>query len=418
VETEIDATEVGDRLSEQRPQTCAMGRPSKETRHFARKIVVAVLLLVLLAYASAVVNKFRDRYLLIWVPSYVLSPATRGSSKPTDVMFMVADHWEPGTRADIVSTWTEGYPKLFGKLLDSEGRPPQHTFFYPADQVRDEQLESLSRLVTAGYGEIQLQLHHNGDSSETLRAKIQEAKRRFGRFGALRTVDGRYLFGFVHGNWALDNSVSNGAKDRCGVNDELTILLEQGAFADFTFPAYGSAAQPSTLQQIYYASDDPGKPKSYDRGIRMSASKQPPPASLAIVEGPLAIRWGDLRNRFWPMIDHGRIGDDGFPDLSRFKTWLEVGIHVEGRPEWIFIKTHTHGASRRDMGVVLGPSMSSFYRSVLDYSEQNGIRLHFVTAREMYNIAKAAEAGKSGNPGSYRDYVIPPYANLSTGKYR
>src|SRR5262249_32297077 len=37
--------------------------------------------------------------------------------------------------------------------------------------------------------------------------------------------------------------------------------------------------------------------------------------------------------------------------------------------------------------------------------------LHFVTAREAYNIVKAAEAGHSGNPNDYRDYLIPPPAN-------
>src|SRR5262249_39602993 len=38
-------------------------------------------------------------------------------------------------------------------------------------------------------------------------------------------------------------------------------------------------------------------------------------------------------------------------------------------------------------------------------------RLHFVTAREAYNIVKAAEAGLSGNPNDYRDYEILPPAN-------
>jgi hypothetical protein len=34
-----------------------------------------------------------------------------------------------------------------------------------------------------------------------------------------------------------------------------------------------------------------------------------------------------------------------------------------------------------------------------------------VTAREAYNIVKAAEAGKSGNPNDYRDFEIAPPAN-------
>jgi hypothetical protein len=31
-----------------------------------------------------------------------------------------------------------------------------------------------------------------------------------------------------------------------------------------------------------------------------------------------------------------------------------------------------------------------------------------VTAREMYNIAVAAMEGRAGEPGRYRDHVIPP----------
>jgi hypothetical protein len=38
-------------------------------------------------------------------------------------------------------------------------------------------------------------------------------------------------------------------------------------------------------------------------------------------------------------------------------------------------------------------------------------RLHYVTAREAYNIVKAAEAGKAGDPNAYRDFEVPPPAN-------
>jgi hypothetical protein len=34
--------------------------------------------------------------------------------------------------------------------------------------------------------------------------------------------------------------------------------------------------------------------------------------------------------------------------------------------------------------------------------------LHYVTAREVYNIIKAAEAGKGGDPNAWRDYILPP----------
>ncbi len=34
--------------------------------------------------------------------------------------------------------------------------------------------------------------------------------------------------------------------------------------------------------------------------------------------------------------------------------------------------------------------------------------LHYVTSREMYNIIKAAEAGKCGDPNAWRDFELPP----------
>jgi hypothetical protein len=41
--------------------------------------------------------------------------------------------------------------------------------------------------------------------------------------------------------------------------------------------------------------------------------------------------------------------------------------------------------------------------------------LHYVTAREMYNIVRAAEDGYKGNPREYRDYEILPPARKMSG---
>ena len=43
-----------------------------------------------------------------------------------------------------------------------------------------------------------------------------------------------------------------------------------------------------------------------------------------------------------------------------------------------------------------------------DYNDGSSWSLHYVTAREMYNVAIAATHGKSGNPDAYRDHVFPP----------
>jgi hypothetical protein len=92
---------------------------------------------------------------------------------------------------------------------------------------------------------------------------------------------------------------------------------------------------------------------------------------------------------------------------------VDAGIAVEGRPEWVFVKVHSHGAKESNADVMLGKRMHDFHRDVLaHFNDGRRYRLHYVTAREMYNIAKAAEAGKSGNAGDYRNYAVgrPPIA--------
>ena len=93
------------------------------------------------------------------------------------------------------------------------------------------------------------------------------------KHGIFVTVDENIRFGFVHGNWALDNSIIKNGKNMCGVNNELTILKSLGCFADFTFPATGTMAQPMKINSIYYAKDDPQSPKSYNNGVDVTVGK-------------------------------------------------------------------------------------------------------------------------------------------------
>ena len=42
------------------------------------------------------------------------------------------------------------------------------------------------------------------------------------------------------------------------------------------------------------------------------------------------------------------------------------------------------------------------------YNDGQRWRLHYVTAREMFNIALAAMEGRQGDPGLFRDHLLPP----------
>src|SRR5205085_2336204 len=89
--------------------------------------------------------------------------------------------------------------------------------------------------------------------------------------------------------------------------------------------------------------------------------------------------------------------------------WLTAHVHVAGRPEWVFVKLHTHAMQSRSS--FLGAGADALFTAMERWWNRSPFRLHYVTAREAYNLVKAAEAGHSGDPNDYRDFILPPPAN-------
>lgn len=356
-----------------------------------------------------------------WLPYYIfqkLIPRQKpGSDEQIHIMFCLVDHFEPangGVGPEIqkqrVRAWTERYPQMADKHCDADGKPPQHIWFYPPhlDHVH---LESLVGLCREGYGEIEMHLHHNHmepfpDAADTLREKIQKCIDDYSKLEIFCTPGGRKHFGFIHGDWSLANS--RGEK-YCGVNDELQILKETGCYADFTFPCLNEA-QPKKVNTIYYAFDkNTKKPKSYNSGIDIKVNGKPKKA-IMIIQGPIGLRWNFKDHKIFPSIESANIDRSDLPTRNRIDYWVKNGIFVKGKPEWIFLKIHTHGAPEEAHEVLLGKFSDEMYSYLEEiYNDGEKYMLHYVTARQMYNIIKAAEAGEGGNPNSFRDYEIPKY---------
>jgi hypothetical protein len=74
----------------------------------------------------------------------------------------------------------------------------------------------------------------------------------------------------------------------------------------------------------------------------------------------------------------------------------------------VFVKVHTHGAPETQAASLLGEGGLLLHTALRQYNDGQRWRLHYVTAREMFNIALAAMDGKAGNPNEYRDYSISP----------
>jgi hypothetical protein len=342
---------------------------------------------------------------------------------PTDIFLAIADHFEPSveraSRAvarERLEDWLRRYSEIARRHADHDGRHPAHTFCYPWDEFDEWECERLAELCAEGWGEIELHLHHRDDTADTLRLKLREAVRTYRRHGALSEwPDGRPAFGFVHGNWSLDNSRCEGGANFCGVSNELEVLQQEGCYADFTFPSWKKRSQPRLVNRIYYAQDDP-RPKSYDQGIpaRVGSSD---PAGLLMVPGPLVpfLRRGDRLPRLG--MDDGDLAAYWPYEPVRMDRWLRAGVCVSGRPDRLFIKLHCHGCADWGRFALLDRELDALFTDLESrFNDGRRYRLHYVTLRELYNLIKATEAGAPLEPGSARDWLLPPPVASAAGR--
>ena len=258
--------------------------------------------------------------------------------------------------------------------------------------------------MRAGFGEVEFHLHHDGDTRHTLAPRITEHLRTFAEHGHISRDKTGYRWAFIHGNWSL----ANGRPDRrwCGVDDELVLLHELGCYVDLTFPSAPDPCQPDKVNQIYWPTGDLTQRRAYEHGERARVGTYHDDRVLMIT-GPLALAPKRSGLRPGIRLENGALTGDDPPTAGRVRTWIDQAIHVAGRPEWVFVKVHTHGAIENTADSLLGAGGRALHQALRDHA-RGGTALHYVTAREMFNVARAAMDGKTGNPNLYFDYAIPP----------
>jgi hypothetical protein len=335
------------------------------------------------------------------------------SIKPVHIVFGCMDHYEPdwgkadeALQVKRVERWLAEYPRLANKHKDADGKIPRHTFFYPAEVYNKKCLDLLSQLCHNGYGEVEIHLHIDNETEEGFAKHLEKAKALYSAHGLLgkRKLSGQIRFGFIHGNWALNNSRKDGRW--CGVNDQSNILIDAGCYADFTYPSAPDETQPKKINSIYYGRSFKNKPKGHNKGVDARLERFQD-EGLLMVQGPLTFNWKNRKKGIIPSIENGDITGNNFPTKERIDLWVDQHICVKGRENWIFIKVHTHGAPEKNAGAVLGEPMDNMFHYLESkYNDGKNFVLHYATAREMVNIIKAAEAGEKGEPGDYRDYIV------------
>src|SRR5207247_1042266 len=104
-------------------------------------------------YVAAMAFRIYVRKYYIFLPDYVrwtFAAPPAGNAGPTHVFLLFIDHFEPKLDVDRTRDWADRYVAFAAHHRDAQGRPPQHTWFYPGEQPDARIFEQLRRLTSLG----------------------------------------------------------------------------------------------------------------------------------------------------------------------------------------------------------------------------------------------------------------------------
>lgn len=327
----------------------------------------------------------------IWLPGLLKTHLERIGAAPIErVWLAICDHYEPlwgnadaATGRARVARWREQWPAIAARHRDSLGRPAQYTFFFPEEEYRPEFLDPLAEMRGLGVGDVEVHLHHDRDIEGAFVERMGVFLKRLESHGLLRRRNGKPAFGFIHGNWALDNSLPSGRW--CGLNNEITLLARLGCYADFTLPSAPSPAQTRIVNTIYWATDDPDAPKSHDRGQPLRPG-DPPRGDLLMIPGPLGVR-RSRRRRYAPALETGELAAHDPVTAGRAGVWLRMSPRVGGD---VFVKLFAHGTQEDNSRALLeGGELDRTLALVSQECARRQARVRFVSAYGMWLAVEA-----------------------------
>ncbi len=329
----------------------------------------------------------------LWLPGYAASRMTAARRKgPLNVWLTIADHYEPywrkadrSTAMARVKRWRDTWPAIAERHADSAGRPARYTFFYAEEEYDRDALAQLAEMASGRIADVEVHIHHDGEGEANFLSRMRHFLEVLHvRHRLLHERDGKPAFGFIHGNWALDNSRPDGRW--CGLNNELLLLKQLGCYADFTLPT-PNATQTAMVNTIYWATDDPHHPKSHNRGTTVVPGGEVA-GDLLIVPGPLGF---NFRNHRWrPSIESGELASYDPPARGRAHSWVELAPRVGNN---IFIKLFTHGTQEANSRMLLEGGLDRCLDDVHTECAHQGYPLYFASAWEMYEAIDAVRRG-------------------------
>ncbi len=356
--------------------------------------IIFILLVIILFWIT-----LKARNMQIWISSYIkqkIFSKINSTVKTKHIYFCLADHYEPyygsATKElarSRVEKWVKEYKLIAIDHTDSNGRHPQHSYFYPIEEYDEWILDQLKEMKEANLGDVEIHLHHDNDTAENLSETLNDFKELlYNKHNLLRkNENGQIVYGFIHGNWALDNSRPDGKW--CGVDNEIDVLINTGCEYDMTMPSAPSDTQTSTINNIYLAKED-GKSKSHNKGQKLKVGDWKKYNELLMIQGPLTLNWKSRKFGLIPRIESSELSYDNPPSASRVDLWESCNISISGADDHVFIKLHTHGLQDETPDMFFSQNgFKVLWTTLEEKYKKDGYKLHYVTAWEMYTKIKS-----------------------------
>ncbi len=340
----------------------------------------------------------------LWLPAYLRDRADRARSagKPKRLWVAHTDHYEPHGNATLkvahqrVGVWQRRWPHIAANApKDAAGKPPCFTFFYPQEEYQRDLLNALAELTRTGTTDVEVHIHHFNETAAGFVEKMTAFLRTLREdHGLLHDHNGRRVFGFIHGNWALDNSHPTGFG--CGVQGELQLLRDLGCYADFTMPSLPSPTQSRILNKIYWTTGDPARPRGFDHGIEATVGGGTR-GDLLMVTGPTGLRY---KGRLMPRIETGELAVYDPPTPYRVQRWLDLAPRIG---DDIFLKLYGHSAREDNAAALLGTdsnegTLAPMFRWIHQAAQQRNLELHWASAFGMFQAVDAIIHSPVSNP--------------------
>jgi hypothetical protein len=374
---------------------------SRRLSYIARiSTALIVILLIIL-----VISVYREGKCL-WIVSYLKwefsTPIDREAiNLPRDIVLAIVAGISAGESESLSTPIIDSINALCARYIDNDSQQFKLTMFAESDSSL---LRRLSYLSEAGACEVEYMLNPKSGVDSVIDRKIATEIGLLNKFGWGVTTQREVSFAVMR--------VDGGSRPASCDRNELEILRGAGCYADLTCASRRSMDQWSLMNTVAMLQPKLNSMNSRNSARELVAGKLGR-GSVLTVNSPLVIAF--RRGKWYrPYLDDGILSVPEHPDPARVDSWIRANVHVRGQPNWLFIKIEIADFVETMSDRVFLQSLNEML-SFFGYAYGDGVRyrLHFASARETYNIARAAEAGREGDAGEYRDYMIKQYMSIA-----